>query len=652
MICDVLAVASTSQISSDRVLAGDDSPPIAPGRLGTMKRRVRVQRILSRLPMLLALAEPAAQRTWRWLNAWSLRRKILVGFAVSLLPLIVLLAQTVDDRFTARRDEELRSNREFAEAVAATFDVYASDVDHQLLAQGFTLGWRFDLENPPVVQAYLALNRAPYPNLAALVFTDPDGRLIAADPPDAVGADLAGQPYVRAARESRDRVVSDLLVAPERTAPWFAIARAVRGSNGNVAGILIAYVDTSSLGTVMRADRRGGAAYAILDRNLRVVYHSQHPELSWPQREAAGLEHVRAAAQGQIATAEEFLSPIDGRPHLGAAVPIPRLGWTVMADSPTDEALGPIQDAARREAIVSALTALLALVLAMLLAVSLTRPIRALQRAVWAVRQGDYNQRVAVGGKDEVAELAAGFNDMVERLQALEQEREAFAAMIAHDLRSPLTAVRGYAELLRRRLPADGMRERALESIVRESERVARLAADLGDSARAATGHLEIRPERVDLAALVEQAVERLRAAGTSHPITLDGDGQPLWIDADPARIAQVLDNLLGNAAKYSPPDRPITVRVRGGAEATVSIEDQGPGIAAEELPRLFDRFYRTGQARGGPAHGTGLGLYISQEIAAAHHGGIHVESTPGRGSCFILRLPLVPVPASVSRDS
>jgi signal transduction histidine kinase len=123
-------------------------------------------------------------------------------------------------------------------------------------------------------------------------------------------------------------------------------------------------------------------------------------------------------------------------------------------------------------------------------------------------------------------------------------------------------------------------------------------------------------------------------------------------MDADPARIAQVLDNLLGNAAKYSPPDRSITVRVRGGAEATVSVEDRGPGIPAEELPRLFDRFYRTGQARGGPAHGTGLGLYISQEIAAAHHGGISVQSTPGHGSCFTLRLPLLPVPASVLRDS
>jgi signal transduction histidine kinase len=617
-----------------------------------MNRRFKVRRDLSRLSVLLALAEPAAQRTWRWLNDWSMRRKILAGFAVSLLPLILLLAQTVDDRFTTRYAEELRSNREFAEAVAATFDAYASDVDHQLLAQGFTLGWRFDLEKPPVVQAYLALNRAPHPSLAALVFTDPDGQLIAADPPDVVGSDLASQPYVRTARQSRDLVVSDLLVAPGRTAPWFAIARGVRGSNGNLAGILIAYVDTSGLGTVMRADRRGGAAYAILDRNLRVVYHSQHPELGWPQREASHLPHVRAAARGQIATAEEFISPVDGKPHLGAAVPIPRLGWTVMADSPTAEAVGPIQDAARREVIISVLTALLALALAMLLAVSLTQPVRALQRAVWAVRQGDYDQRVAVNGRDEVAELAAGFNDMVERLGILEQEREAFAAMIAHDLRSPLTAVRGYAELLRHRLPPEGMPERALESIVRESERVARLAADLGDSARAATGQLEIRPERVDLAALVEQAVERLRAAGTSHPLSLDRGSEPLWMDADPARIAQVLDNLLGNAAKYSPPDRPITVRVRGGAEATVSVEDRGPGIPAEELPRLFDRFYRTGQARGGPAHGTGLGLYISQEIAAAHNGDISVQSTPGHGSCFTLRLPLLPIPASALRDS
>src|SRR5262249_1685117 len=109
----------------------------------------------------------------------------------------------------------------------------------------------------------------------------------------------------------------------------------------------------------------------------------------------------------------------------------------------------------------------------------------------------------------------------------------------------------------------------------------------------------------------------------------------------------QVLDNLLGNAAKYSPPDEPITVQVRGGTDVRVSVEDRGEGIPPEDQPHIFDRFYRTRLARDGPVAGTGLGLYISQEIAQAHQGQITVESTPGAARRFALALPITQPPAS-----
>jgi len=480
-----------------------------------------------------------------------------------------------------------------------------------------------------------------------LALTDRDGRVVAADPSGVLELSLASESYVRAAQESSELVVSDLLLAPGRTAPWFAVARAVHRPNGDVAGVLIAYMDAAKLGDALRLDRLGRAGYAILDRRLQVVYDSQHPDPTWAQRDAAGLPHVRTAAQGQAATSEGFTSPIDGTRRLGAAAPVPRLDWVVTADRLLAEALRPIEDAARYEAAFSALIVLLALMVALVLAVTLTDRLRKLEWAMAAVRQGDYGKRVSVGGRDELTELADGFNEMMARLEALEQEREAFAAMVAHDLRSPLTTVRGTAQLLARRPPSEPALQQGLATIVRESDRVARLAADLGDAQRAAVGRLEIRPQQVDVATLVAQAVDRLRAGRASQPIQLDADPGPLWVDADPERIAQVLDNLLGNAAKYSPPDEPIRVQVRGGGEARVCVEDRGAGIAPEDLPHVFDRFYRTRLAKDGPVAGTGLGLYISQEIAQAHHGRITVESTPGQGSRFTLYLPRTSTPAS-----
>jgi signal transduction histidine kinase len=141
--------------------------------------------------------------------------------------------------------------------------------------------------------------------------------------------------------------------------------------------------------------------------------------------------------------------------------------------------------------------------------------------------------------------------------------------------------------------------------------------------------------------------MERQQAAGVPQPLQLDGPDAPIWVNADPERIAQVLDNLIGNAVKYSPADRPIRVAVDINGQARVAVQDQGPGVPAEELPHLFERFYRTHGARRGDKKGSGLGLYISHEIAQAHGGALTAESVPGAGSRFTLLLPLAPPPTA-----
>jgi signal transduction histidine kinase len=339
---------------------------------------------------------------------------------------------------------------------------------------------------------------------------------------------------------------------------------------------------------------------------------------------------------------------VGGVASLGAAAPIPRLGWAALSTRPVADVLARIDAAARQEGIIFALALLLALILGVFLANTLLRPLRALQAAVVALASGDYSRRVPAAGDDEVADLGNAYNAMAARLQALEEEREAFAAMVAHDLRSPLTAVRGSAQLLQQRVPEDPLVQRRLDTIVRETDRVARLAADLGDASRAAAGRMEVRPVRVDLATLTREAVDRQQAAGVPHPLQLDAPGEPIWVNVDPERIAQVLDNLLGNAAKYSPPDRPIYVELRVDGQAHVAVQDQGPGIPPDEMPHLFERFYRTRVARRGNKKGSGLGLYISHEIAQAHGGALTAESAPGAGSRFTLLLPLAPTPANV----
>ncbi len=226
--------------------------------------------------------------------------------------------------------------------------------------------------------------------------------------------------------------------------------------------------------------------------------------------------------------------------------------------------------------------------------------------------------------------------------RALARLQEDFLAMVGHDLRSPLTAVVGQAQLMRRRRAYS---ERGVEAILAQAERMGRLVTDLGDVVRLEAGRLELARAPVDLAGLAREGAEQARLLDPRCPVRIEAPEVPVVALADRDRLGQVLQNLIGNAVKYSPEGSEVVVVVSAeDAEARLSVADRGIGVAPEHLPRLFDRFYRA-DATGAPA-GLGLGLYISRMLVEAHGGRIWAESAPGEGSTFTVALPLAAEPA------
>jgi PAS domain S-box-containing protein len=239
--------------------------------------------------------------------------------------------------------------------------------------------------------------------------------------------------------------------------------------------------------------------------------------------------------------------------------------------------------------------------------------------------------------------------DVTER-RALERLQQEFISLVSHELRNPLASIKGYAQLVARR---GEYSDRAIRSIIQQTDHLDRLISDLLDSSRAAAGRLELRRRRVSLRDVLEAAVERIEAQTDSHTVRLDvtaDDLSGLW---DAQRLDQVFTNLLSNAVKYSPEGGEIVVHAeRRDHEALVSIRDQGVGIAPEQLSRLFDRFYRVSATAGG-VHGLGIGLYVARELIEAHGGRLWAESPgPGRGSTFLLTLPLATAPRSTQNGA
>jgi signal transduction histidine kinase len=264
-----------------------------------------------------------------------------------------------------------------------------------------------------------------------------------------------------------------------------------------------------------------------------------------------------------------------------------------------------------------------------------TGPLRAVMDAADRVADGDYTVRVREHGPLPLRALAHSFNAMAERLAHADRQRRDLMADVAHELRTPLSVLQGrLAGLLAGVYPRD---DAQLAALVDETHVLSRLIEDLRTLALADAGALRLERESTDVAALVRDTVLAFQSEAARQGVTLTlTPGAGAVIDLDPVRIRQVLANLLSNGLRHTPAGGAITVSVDAGRDAvTVAVADAGEGIAAEDVPLIFDRFYK-GQA----SRGSGLGLTIAKRLVVAHGGEVWATSQVGAGTTVTFSLP------------
>lgn len=281
---------------------------------------------------------------------------------------------------------------------------------------------------------------------------------------------------------------------------------------------------------------------------------------------------------------------------------------------------------------------LLALIFALRLFRSTTEPVGDVMDAAQRVAQGDYTIRVEERGPREVRSLARTFNEMTARLQTNDTERRQLLADVSHELKTPLTVIQGNLEgMLDGVYPLDAAH---LEPVLDETRQLARLIEDLRTLALAESGALHLQKESTDLAVLDAETVASFRSQAEAAGVTLSSNASPALpnVEIDPARIRQVIENLIANSLRYTERGGEIQVSATTGTNkhVIVAVKDTGRGIPAEELPHIFERFYKARDSRG-----TGLGLAIAKSLVEAHGGEIHAESEAGKGTRIWLDLPI-----------
>lgn len=335
----------------------------------------------------------------------------------------------------------------------------------------------------------------------------------------------------------------------------------------------------------------------------------------------------------------------DDQEHISVLVPIEHAGKTagaVMAwilESDYQKSLRPIKHVT---ALAMFVVISLSVFISLLLAKALIKPIRRMRQLSRRISNGDLSIRVDNSSSDELGELASDLNSMASRLQDMESMRRDFLGNVSHELRSPVSNIRITSEVLERRAQRLGDDSVGLfQTIVTETQRLESMISELMELTAIESGVLTLEQEVIDLKAMLENLRDSYQPYAEKKNITLGLLADPsIQVVADVARLERVIRNLLDNAIKFTPEDGQVVISARRmDGEIVIEVTDSGDGILTEDLPRVFERFYRADKARQRRG-GAGIGLAIVKSIIEAHGGSVEAYSEEGRGSTFRIRLP------------
>lgn len=426
------------------------------------------------------------------------------------------------------------------------------------------------------------------------------------------------------------------------------VASPVRNPSGDIIGVLSGDLNLRSLERAVAQGVLGDAGYImLLTENGELVTASLKDASAHPN--LAHIEMVSSVASGMVRTGLEDADRYKSfwaEPVVGAGMRLSSLPFTIVAEWPEEDAFKLTRTLSRQALAFSLATLLAVFLLSMLIAYRITRPIALLRREAKIIGEGKFDEIIEIKTGDELEDLDNALHEMAHAIKTIQQLRDEFVFIAAHELRTPVTAIKGYISMLLEN--ADALPKEAvdmLSQVQRANQHLVQLVQDLLEVARTEAGRMkvEVAPQNiVEAARTVVQDLAPLwqeRKLAVEHRMPPDGF-PPVLADQD--KLREVLMNLLSNAIKYNRDSGTITITHElRGREVCTHIADAGIGMTPEEVSKLFEKFYRAENAETRRVQGTGLGLFIVKQILEKMGGNITVASERGKGSTFSFSLPI-----------
>ncbi len=428
---------------------------------------------------------------------------------------------------------------------------------------------------------------------------------------------------------------------------FVTISAPVRNRNGTIVQILSAEVQLKQIEQSINSAVLGASGGMILaDQDGHIIAHRDSTLRGKDWNSVFAVQRVLGGVEvNGLKPADRYKSIFYHEPVVAAGKRMDSLGWAFIVEWPLSDA-NAVMNSVRNQVLVMTLASIVAvLVFAPIVASRLTKPINALKRGTQEIEQGNFDKEVVITTHDELEELGSAFNRMSKGLKRLEELKSEFVYIAAHELRAPVTAIKGYVSLLTENTAKNRITIEAaefLDRIGKANEGLVHLINDLLEVARSDAGKIEIAVTSVDVGITTERVIKTLSVLAEQKAITIEYQMVKTNVLADVDKLKEILTNLISNAIKYTLGKGGITIWHEIKENMVIThVEDTGMGISVEAQKKLFEKFYRVKAKGTEEVTGTGLGLFIVKQLVEKMHGKIWMESIEGKGSTFSFSLPM-----------
>ena len=579
----------------------------------------------------------------------NIKSKLLILILIVIVPLTTLQFVRIGDNHKDRIQSELRANQELAEAISTSFMNYVENIWNQELVIGmafannqFTDVQAMEKFMKDIVDREKTILRYSWIDSQGVVIASTDSRLR--------DESLKYREHFQCALRGKEKIISDLHISIVGDAPVLVVSRGIY-KDGKLFGVIAGAVDVHRIEDNLPKERIGkDSKFGLIDRNGMVVYRSGSPDIPFEKRLIPDVSPAWRALKGEVVKTYNRHSSFSNVHKLGVDIPISKIGWSCYVTTPLNTVLSKHIQNTQRDIMVLGIVVLASIFLAIVFGNTIIKPIRTLQNTAKKIGSGDFSVRTNIKGKDEISITAEAFDNMIGYIEEYDKLKNQFFSTISHELKTPLNIVLGSVQLLKvhneenKNSIHHDILGKHIRRVQQNCYRLLRLVNNLIDITKLEAGFLNMNFRKCNIVSIVEDIALSVADYMESKDVKLifDTDIEEKIITCDPDKIERIMLNLLSNAVKFNDKKGMIGVNIYDRENSVIiSVEDNGIGIPHDKQNVIFDRFGQVDSSLSRKAEGSGIGLSLVKVLVEAHGGNIAVKSEVGKGSQFIIELPV-----------